>query len=320
MDAFTGKALSARLSAALSAALLAAAALGCAGGLLDSGQPELGVANPGQPRDNTPHVLAHETPGVAVAGDGSALIDYSHVEQGYIAAQALADGKYKVLVTDEAGTRYQYTISQPGAYAFIPITSGSGRYLVSFNRNVEDDAYGLLFSLDLDVELADELLPFLYPNQYVDFAADDEAVRLSEEVTTGATSEIEALDAIYLWCVMNLSYDHHKADTVQPGYLPNNADTLASRTGICFDYAVLCASMMRAQGLPTRLEIGYLGSTRHAWVSVYTREHGVIRYDITFDPDTWRLLDPTLDSAQRTPLGLAPILTDPDDYQPLLYY
>ncbi|MCL2631969.1 MAG: transglutaminase-like domain-containing protein [Coriobacteriia bacterium] len=292
----------------------------CSAAGIDSGKPNLGSDNPGNLRDNTPVVLLAEQPGYMVAQDSSAIIDYSNSSQGYISAMTMTDGLFKVLIDAPDGTRYQFSLRSPNRFITIPLSAGNGEYSVGFFKNVSDNRYAPMFSVQISVNLVDQNLPFLYPNQYVDFEVNDRAVLLSQEITKGATSEIEAIDAIYLWCVMNLSYDYKKASEVQPGYLPDNDNTLDTLNGICFDYAVLCASMMRAQRLPTRLEIGFCGSEYHAWISVYTTEQGVIRREINFNPDSWTLLDPTIDSSGRTPLGLGPLIVDPKDYQPLLFY
>lgn len=57
-----------------------------------------------------------------------------------------------------------------------------------------------------------------------------------------------------------LTYDKKKAQTVQSGYLPNVDQVLASKTGICFDYAALMTAMLRSQGIPTKLVVGYTGN------------------------------------------------------------
>ena len=44
--------------------------------------------------------------------------------------------------------------------------------------------------------------------------------------------------------------------------------------GICFDYAALMTAMLRSQGIPTKLEIGYSGEVYHAWISTYIDEIG----------------------------------------------
>jgi len=291
----------------------------CTGGF-SSGGPNQGAANPGKPRDNTPVVVQVEQPGTEVAANEYGIIDYSNANKGYICAQSLVEGRYKVLVKAPDGMEYHYTIESTAAYITIQLSRGNGLYTARLLQHVREDRYAVMIVVEFEVELADSLLPFLYPNQYVDFAVDDQTVQLSQEVTEGATSEIEAINAIYMWVVMNLSYDYQKASTVQPGYLPNNDDTIEKLTGICFDYAVLCASMLRAQRIPARLEIGYCSDVYHAWISVFSSEQGVIRIQISLDVETWTMLDPTIDSSGKTPLGLGPLMINEDNYYPMFYY
>ncbi|MNE59256.1 Transglutaminase-like superfamily protein [compost metagenome] len=60
------------------------------------------------------------------------------------------------------------------------------------------------------------------------------------------------------------------AATVTPDYIPNNDSTLLSNKGICYDYASLFATMLRSEGIPTKLVMGNTSyvSTYHAWNEV----------------------------------------------------
>jgi hypothetical protein len=301
-------------------ALVLLGLVACDSPIISSGEPSLGIDNPGKLRDNTPVVLQSEQPGDQYLKTDLATLDYSKTSLGYICAETLAEGKFVVRITAPDGMEYVYPITVPYSFNNIPLSCGDGMYHVEFLQNISGVRYAFLFEVSFEVALEDPMLPFLYPNRIVGFAVNDTAVMLSQEVTEGATSDIEAIDAIYLWCVMNLSYDYDKAKTVQPGYVPNNADTLMTYDGICYDYAVLCASMMRAQRIPARLEVGYIGDQYHAWLSIYSIEHGTIRRVIIIDPKTWKLLDPTIDSSQKTVFGLGPYVTNEPDYEPLLFY
>ena len=68
--------------------------------------------------------------------------------------------------------------------------------------------------------------------------------------------------------VAAILYDFVRATTVQTGYLPVVDEVLSQGKGICFDYAALTACMLRTQGIPTRLEIGYADTVYHAWNTV----------------------------------------------------
>lgn len=99
---------------------------------------------------------------------------------------------------------------------------------------------------------------------------------------------------IYNFVIKNISYDEEKAQNVSYGYLPNVDDTLASGTGICFDYAALMTAMLRSQNIPTKLEVGYSGDTYHAWISTYVDDKGwvdnIIEFDLGIPGRSWILL------------------------------
>ena len=90
-----------------------------------------------------------------------------------------------------------------------------------------------------------------------------------------------------------LTYDGEKAAAVTAGYLPDVDKVLEEGKGICFDYAALMTAMLRCQGVPTKLVIGYAGTVYHAWVSVWTDETGWIDGVIFFDGQSWQRMDPT---------------------------
>jgi transglutaminase-like putative cysteine protease len=55
-------------------------------------------------------------------------------------------------------------------------------------------------------------------------------------------------------------------------------------------------AMLRSQGIPTKLVIGYAGDIYHAWISVYTEEKGWIENAIEFHGNEWVRMDPTFAS------------------------
>jgi transglutaminase-like putative cysteine protease len=280
-----------------------------------------GRANPGNPRDNTPLVLIPDPSGAAVNATDRALLDFSNAASGYVCAMSyLGDTKVKVLVERPGYDRYQYTITSGDTYITVPLTMGNGDYTISILENLYDDQYASILSQELSVELVDEFTPFLYPNQIVDFVSDDATVQLSQLVTENATSEVEAVDQIYMYVVQNFSYDYDKASSVAPGYIPNNDDMLASQMGICFDFASLTASMMRAQRLPTKLDVGYCGQAYHAWIEVYTADTGWVRKKIEFSGNSWVRMDPTFDSAGRGTGDISQIIGDGENYYPIFFY
>lgn len=145
---------------------------------------------------------------------------------------------------------------------------------MSAYENVGDNRYALVFTKTVDVVLANEVLPFLYSNQYVNFNEDTKAVTLAKKLTEGKT-ELEAVQEVYEYVIKNIVYDEKKAETVKSGYLPSVDETLKTKKGICFDYAALMTAMLRSSGIPTRLDIGYATNIYHAWISTYLEETGI---------------------------------------------
>ena len=133
---------------------------------------------------------------------------------------------------------------------------------------------------------------FLYPNQYVNFNSGSAAVATAAQLTAGM-DQIQTVEAVYHYVTTHVTYDYAKAQSVKSGYLPNVDSTLATGTGICFDYAALMTAMLRSRDIPTKLVIGYTGDLYHAWVSVYINGVGWVDDVIYFDGTKWSLMDPT---------------------------
>ena len=201
-------------------------------------------------------VLVPEAPGSDTLGSSPLTLDVSNITQGYFAAQSdSADLVTSLQITAPTGVLYSYFI-EPGENAVIPFTEGDGDYTVVGYQQIQGDQYAALYSETLTVELENEFLPFLYPNQYVNFSPDSEASKLALSMVSENTSDIDALKQIYNYVVNNLSYDYDKAETVETGYLPDVDETLSTKTGICFDYAALTTAMLRSCDIPCKLQIG----------------------------------------------------------------
>ncbi len=248
-------------------------------------------------RDNTAKVLVPEASGVEVYGNADASIDASNASEGYVMVAYLGDAtKVRMLIETPAGNTYNYLMDLDGQYDVYPLSEGSGTYRIGVYENLHDDQYAMAFSQSVNVTLKDEYSMYLYPNAYVNFDGSSTAVAEGVSLAEGADTDLDVVTNVYHYIIKNISYDYDKAKTVQSGYVPDVDDTLATGKGICFDYASLMGAMLRSQGIPTRLEIGYAGTEYHAWVSVYIEDVGWIDDIIEFDGKSWELMDPTLAS------------------------
>ena len=249
----------------------------------------------GPPRDSTPKVLTPSADGVTVYQNDFASIDASNTSQGYVMVKYNGTNeKVKLQITCPDQSCYTYLISDRGAYDTFPLTAGNGSYALQVLENVAGDTYTVSLAQSINVSIEDEFLPFLYPNQYVNFHTDSKAVSKGSDLAKDTYSDLDVVQNIYNYVIKNISYDTEKAQNVSYGYVPDVDDTLSSKKGICFDYAALMTSMLRSQNIPTKLEVGYSGDAYHAWISTYIDDKGWVDDIIQFDGDTWQIMDPTL--------------------------
>lgn len=238
--------------------------------------------------------LLPTAPGVTVYGNDIVSIDASNISEGYFMVQynGTAD-KVKLQVTIPDGTVYTYTLAI-GSNEVFPLPGGDGNYHLDILEHAYDDMYALSFSQDISVTISDEFKPFLYPNQYVWFTPDYKAVKYAAELSDESSNDLDYVEHVYNYVIGTIEYDEALAETVESGYLPNIDHTMDTKKGICFDYASLMAAMLRSQGIPTKLVVGYSGDAYHAWISVHLKEIGWVDNIIEFDGTSWSLMDPTL--------------------------
>ena len=242
---------------------------------------------------SSPQVLVPEAPGKEMLGDSSLALDVSNMDQGYFTAQAKdTESKFNIQMTAPDGILYSYFLDA-GEDAVIPFTGGSGSYQVTGYQQVEGSQYAALYCETLEVNLENDFFPYLYPNQYVSFTPESEAVKLAHSMMPDDTEDIEALELIFNYVTTHVTYDTVFADTVDAGYLPDVDHTLETGTGICFDYAALMTAMLRSRDIPCKLQIGYSGAVKHAWIDVYIQSVGWVDQAISFDGETWSRMDPT---------------------------
>lgn len=246
-------------------------------------------------RDSKPIVLVPQKGGEEVIGSTECSIDLTNKAEGYMFVTYTGDNddvKLRLTMADSN----EYTYSLPKGDTIIPFSEGSGEYKIVVYEGIGDGAYATSFDERVEVSLSNEFGPFLYPNQYVWFTDNTKAVSLASQLASGKSCDLEVLASVYDYVVSNISYDYEEAETVQKGYLPDVDEVLDTKKGICFDYAALMTAMLRSQGIPSKLVIGYAGDEYHAWINAYVPDVGWIDEIIKFDGTNWSLMDPTFAS------------------------
>ncbi len=238
----------------------------------------------------------------AAQGSSGALIDTSHVAQGYVGASAQASSRVKLLVSNGEAT-YNYDVPQDGTPITAPLTFGDGTYSFRLMQNTSGSNYVELYSTTAEVTLESEFAPFLRPSVMCPYTEQSACVAKARELVSDAVTQGDALRLICEWVVDNISYDDDKAAELADatGYIPEPDSTLEEGRGICLDYAALGAAMLRSQNIPTKIVCGYVspGDIYHAWIMVYI-DGSWTSAQFSVSQNTWSRVDLTFAAGGST--------------------
>ena len=208
-----------------------------------------------------------EAPGGALQYSGSLVVDLAGASEGYFQAAVQGGGssRHKMRVTKD-GQKLTYDMKLDGTYEVFPLQLGSGYYDISLYRNVSGKQYAAAGSVGVSVSLSDSEVCFLYPNQYVNYSEESPSVLKAVEICATVEGK-PAYDTVCSWMGKNFVYDFVKAITVKAGTLPDIETCFEKKMGVCQDLSAITCSMLRTQGIPARLVIGYADGNYHAWVT-----------------------------------------------------
>ena len=199
------------------------------------------------------------------------VVDASHSDQGYVMIYRESKKVQKMRISNGKSTM-TYDLSGTAEYEVFPLHKGDGKYKVEVFEQISGKKFGQAAAVTFSAKLADKNLPYLYPNQYITYVEESTAVAKAEEICANATTDAEKLEAVYQYIVSNVVYDYVFAAEVgkgmHGGYIPYPDTTLEKSKGVCFDISALMVCMLRSQGVPTQMVIGYADKTYHAWNSV----------------------------------------------------
>lgn len=264
-------------------------------------------------RDNTPNCLIPLNDGTSTIGNDLVTIDISHTSDGYVCITYNGDAqRTRLIITTPLQISYTYDLKK-GVCDTFPLTGLTGGYNIGVYELVSGNDYSVLFNDTFEVSSIDEYSPYLYPNQYVKFDKNTKAISLASDLVVTSNNDLDAITSVYNYVITNIVYDYDKAENVESTYVPDIDNILSIKKGICFDYASLMAAMLRSQGIPTRLEIGYAGDAYHAWISTYVKDVGWINGIIEFNGKDWEIMDPTF-AANMSEKSLKSFIGEGDNY------
>lgn len=199
---------------------------------------------------------------------GKLVADLSNAKEGYFLAAITAPTNHKMKMRVQKGdVTMTYDMNLKGEYDIFPLQLGSGHYDILLYENVSGKKYSQAGYLGLDVQLDREDAAFYYPNQYVDYTILSAAVAKAAELCDGMTDPLQIYETLCNYMKTSFLYDYVKAVTVQAGALPDIDGSFEKKMGVCQDLSAILACMLRTQGLPCRLIIGYADKQYHAWTT-----------------------------------------------------
>ena len=273
-------------------------------------------------RDNTPVILEPLANGTTTIGNDKIIFDLSNSNQGYTVVTYNGDNpKVKVRIKNPHSEEL-YTYDIHDGYNVFPLTGGNGTYTFTAYENIEGTKYSQLYNGTFDIQIENDYITYLYPNQYVNYNKDTKAIQTAKNLAKSANNDLDVVTSVYEYVIDSISYDDDKAqkakDGLMAGYLPDVDTILKEKKGICFDYAAVMATMLRTQNIPTRMEIGYATidneALYHAWISVYIKDVGWIDDLIHFDGKNWSMMDPTLISDSHNSSSIREVIKNKNNY------
>ncbi len=204
--------------------------------------------------------------GKDVVRDSKLKVDRSHFKDGYFMACCTSKAnkklKLRVIKGDETLT---YDLNGKGEMEVFPLQLGDGNYRICLYENISGKSYSAAGAVHLNVKLNDPNGPFMYPNQYVKYSQDTDAVKKADQLCEDKTSK-QAFDAICSFMKNSFGYDFVKAASIKAGTLPDIEGCYKKKMGVCQDLSAIMVCMLRSQGIPAKLMIGYADKNYHAWV------------------------------------------------------
>lgn len=254
------------------------------------------------PRGEVTHIENNKTPlgvGTAVpvpeqggSAEATADEDYSHPvevttlvsDSGVLSVSIDTQNTARMKVKITKGDETIYYDVDSDYQVEIPLQMGDGSYTVKVFSHLEGNDYQAVFSEDIAFASENPNDVFLASSDIVNFSESKTLDSVTNQVVDGATDEMEIVERITNYVIDELEYDTQKAATLDANYVPNIDNVLSDKSGICYDFAAVTASMLREAGVPAKLVMGYRSDSDlyHAWNEVLVDGEWMI-VDTTWD-------------------------------------
>ena len=221
---------------------------------------------------------------VAYANVSNSNIETNQVNNGIVSVQYDSPSNNKTKVIVAKGTnKYTYDLRSNGQF---PLQMGDGEYTVSVLENARGNQYKVISTETVNMQATNPQAVYLQSTEMINWNNNMQAIQKAKQLTQNAKTDKEKATLIYEYITNKVKYDNNKAATVATGYVPSIDVILNTSLGICYDYSVLYAGMLRSVGVPTKMMMGYKNNIKkyHAWNEVYLQETKQwVTIDITYD-------------------------------------
>lgn len=224
----------------------------------------------------------------ATVSAAESILDKSELSSGIVTVDyTLTDGSVAKVRVTKGNTQYIYDFSDD---IRIPLQSGNGDYNIEVLENVSGNKYRKVAEETVNYTTDNGKSVFLQSDEIVNWSSDMKAIKKAQELTKNSKNDSDKIEAIYSYIVKNIKYDTAKAEDVKSGYIPSVDDVFKTKKGICYDYSVLFASMLRSVGVPVKVLMGTSKDVTeyHAWNQVYSKAK-----------KEWIVVDTTLDAGSN---------------------
>lgn len=204
----------------------------------------------------------------------------------YITYDGALTKDIKLTVTMKGSqNNYTYTVRTNKKFS-VPLQLGNGEYTARILEHVSGKAYRVLDQHQFSAEIQSPNDMFLAASPIVDYADEMTAIKEYDKILAGDGPQ--RTTTLYERVVNDYTYDDTKAQAISSGkvtgYVPVIDEVYQAKKGICFDYSAMMAGVLRDQGIPVKLVMGY--STEidgyHAWNEILIGDRWVV-VDTTYD-------------------------------------
>jgi transglutaminase-like putative cysteine protease len=180
---------------------------------------------------------------------------------------------------------YDYDVKTNAKFS-VPLQLGNGEYTVRVLENITGTSYRIIEQKVFNVTVTTPNDMFLTASPIVNYSADMTAIKEYDKILLG--DENKRTTTLYERVVNDYTYDNDKAAAITAGqlagYIPVIDDVYKAKKAICYDYSAMMAGVLRDQGIPTKLVMGYSSEINgyHAWNEIFVGGKWVV-VDTTYD-------------------------------------